>query len=247
MDNDRLSQIHTLWSVVRRAHADETVEARSAQQEMLDRYGPAIRRYLLAAFRDETAADDAYQEFALRFIKGDYGSADPDKGRFRSFLKTILYRLVVEHHRGQKRRKLQDVKSQLAEPEVYDPDESDANFRESWRDELLKRAWAGLKQVEQTTDRPVHTVMLARVNAPQARSQELANALTNQLGKQVTATHVRVMLHRARDEFSRLLLAEVSETLDAPSRSQVEEELIELGLLEYCRPAVERLQNSPSS
>ena len=89
--------------------------------------------------------------------------------------------------------------------------------------------------------------MRARVDAPQARSQDLANTLTQHLGKQVTSTHVRVMLHRARDEFAELLLTEVTETLDAPSRTRLEEELIELGLLEYCRPAVERLQHSPAS
>jgi hypothetical protein len=48
------------------------------------------------------------------------------------------------------------------------------------------------------------------------------------------------MLHRSRDEFAQLLLQEVADTLDDPTRFDTEQELIELELLEYCRPALER-------
>lgn len=246
-DNDRLSQIPTLWTVVRRAHAEETVDARSAQQEMIDRYGGAIRRYLLGALRDQAAADDAYQEFALRFLKGDYRSADPQRGRFRSFLKTILYRLVVEHHRGRKRRKSAQMGSAFPEPEVIDAPASDEQFRQSWRDELLKRAWDALKSVEEDSGRPVFTVMQARVDDPDVSSTELAARLTRQLGRSVTSANLRVMLHRSRDEFARLLFEEVADTIEAPTRDTIEDELSELGLLEYCRPALQRLDGETPS
>ena len=242
--DEHLSQIQTLWSVVRRAHGDQSVEANSAQQQMIDRYGSAIQRYLLGAFRDQTAADDAYQEFVLRFLKGDYQSADPEKGKFRSFLKTILYRLVIEHHRGNKRRKSPQLASEFPEPAVYDESVSDEDFHRTWRDEMLQRAWDGLDAIETETGRPLFTVMQARVEAPSASSTELAAGLTQQLGKEVTSANVRVMLHRARDEFARLLFREVSDTIDHPTRDIVEEELIDLGLLEYCRPALQRLDES---
>ena len=48
------------------------------------------------------------------------------------------------------------------------------------------------------------------------------------------------MLHRSRDEFSQLLLQEVADTLDDPTRFDMEQELIELKLLEYRCPAFER-------
>lgn len=242
-DNDRLSQIPTLWTVVRRAHGDETAEVRSAQQEMLDRYGGAIQRYLLAALRDRTAAEDAYQEFALRFLKGDYKSANPERGRFRSFLKTILYRLVVEHYRGKKRDKLAQVNSQFPEPAVMDEPESDQQFQQTWQDELLKRAWDALKGSEESSGRPVFTVMRTRVEAPDLSSNELAERLSQKLGKPVSSANLRVMVHRARDEFARLLFEEVAATIDDPTRADVEEELSELGLLEYCRPTLERLDS----
>ena len=83
MDDDaHLSQIQTLWSVVELAHGDDTA-MQSAQQKMLDRYGGAVRRYALAALRDEDAADDVFQEFALKFVRGDFRAADPGRGRFQ--------------------------------------------------------------------------------------------------------------------------------------------------------------------
>ena len=242
-DNDRLSQIPTLWTIVRQAHGDQSQQARSAQQQMLDRYGGAIQRYLLGAFRDKAAADDAYQEFALRFLQGKYRSADPERGRFRSFLKTILYRLVVEHYRGKKRSKSAQMNSDFPEPEVIDESESDKRFQQSWQDELLKRAWDALQDLEKTSGRPVFTVMRARVEAPDLSSKELAERLTQQLGKNVTSANLRVMVHRARDEFAKLLFDEVANTIDQPTREDIEEELSDLGLLEYCRPALERLDD----
>ena len=47
------------------------------------------------------------------------------------------------------------------------------------------------------------------------------------------------MVHRSREEFAQILLREVADTLDDPTRAGIEEELIELGLLEYCRPVLE--------
>src|SRR5262245_48659426 len=108
MDDDELhiSRIPTAWTMVREAHADNTL-VQDAQQRLLDRYGHAIRRYALSALRDEDAADEVYQEFALRFVRGDFGKADPARGRFRAFVKTVVYRLIVDYQRRTKKRSTQ--------------------------------------------------------------------------------------------------------------------------------------------
>ena len=46
-------------------------------------------------------------------------------------------------------------------------------------------------------------------------------------------------LASVRDKFADLLLDEVVNSLDRPTPDHLEEELIDLGLLEYCRPALE--------
>ena len=72
------------------------------------------------------------------------------------------------------------------------------------------------------------------------RSPELAAGLSQKLGKPINAGAVRVLLHRAREAFAELLLADVMESLDDGSLDEAEQELIDLDLLEYCRPALDR-------
>ncbi len=121
MDEDpHLSQIQTLWSVVELAHGDNTA-MQSAQQKMLDRYGGEVRRYALAALCDEDAADEVFQEFAMKFIRGDFRGADPGKGRFREFVKTVVYRLIVDYQRRQKKLGREgQMHSNFAEPGELD-------------------------------------------------------------------------------------------------------------------------------
>jgi RNA polymerase sigma-70 factor (ECF subfamily) len=237
-----LSRIQTAWSVVRRAHGDHTA-VQVAQQALLDRYGGAVRRYALAALRDEDAADEVWQEFALRFVRGDLAGAYPARGRFRAFVKTIVYRLIVDYQRRQKRRYRESpMHSNLAEPAAGDEAAAsdDSMFTSSWRDELLARCWQRLDNEERQSGKPHHTVLRYRVDHPELHSPELAAGLTERLGKPVNAGAARVLLHRARDAFAELLLEEVIQSLADDSLDAAEEELIELDLLEYCRPALER-------
>ena len=88
--DERLSRIATLWTLLERAHdgaADEDDAAR-ARRTLLQRYSGAAYRYLLGAIRDEDAAADLFQDFALRVLRGDFHGANRSKGRFRSYLKT---------------------------------------------------------------------------------------------------------------------------------------------------------------
>jgi RNA polymerase sigma-70 factor (ECF subfamily) len=243
MNDDRhLSRIQTVWSMVYQAHGDGTA-VQAAQQSMLDRYGGAVRRYALAALRDEDAADEVFQEFALKFVRGDFGKVDPERGRFRAFVKTVVYRLIVDYQRRQKKRQLESpVHSNIAQPAAGtgEPPGDDTAFQLSWRDEILARCWQKLDDDEKQSGKPYHTVLRYRVDHPEERSPELAAGLSAVLGKPINAGAVRVLLHRARDAFAELLLDEVVNSLSVDSIDDAEEELIELDLLAYCRPALDR-------
>ncbi len=242
MDDDlHISRIMTAWSMVREAHGDHTA-VQSAQQRLLDRYGGAVRRYALSALRNEDAADEVFQEFALRFVRGDFGKADPERGRFRAFVKTVVYRLIVDYQRRAKKLGREGaMHSNVAEPEdsAETRDDEEA-FRTSWRDELLARCWQKLEADEKRSGKPYHTVLRYRVAHPELRSPELAEGLTKELGKAINAGAVRVLLHRARELFAEILLDEVMESLDNGSLDEAEQELIDLDLHEYCRPALDK-------
>ena len=244
MNDHRLSQIETAWSIVRRAHGAQSVAARSAQEQLLDQYGSAIRRYLLAALRDQTAADDVYQDFAVRFVRGDFRNASSDRGRFRSFLKTTLFRMVADFYRSRKARPAVAISPDLS---LADSDNEaqrrEQEFAQVWRDEMLTRAWDALEEAESQSGKPWFSVMKLRVNNPQIGSKELAEQLATQLGKKVTPTNLRVLLHRARDKFSQLLVDAVADSLDSSNPADIEQELAELKLLVYCRPTLDKLRD----
>ncbi len=240
--DDHLSQIDTLWSVIRRAHNADT-NAESAQRELLERYSGAIQRYLAAKLRDPAAADDVYQDFALKFVRGDFKNATPEKGRFRTFIRTVLFRMVADHFRGKKRDKAVDFDEQLIEP--VGPDEEaarDEEFIEVWRDEMLKNAWDGLWELEKSSGKRWFTVLQLRVKNPELRSADLAASLSEELDKPISTSNVRVLLHRAREKFSTLLIDTVAESLNSRSYADVEEELADLRLLEFCQASLEQLK-----
>jgi RNA polymerase sigma-70 factor (ECF subfamily) len=244
MDPERvqqhLSHITTLWSLVQQAHQGNAPAVTAAQQRLLERYSGAAYRYLLGALRDPDVADDLFQEFSLRLLRGDFHRADPGRGHFRDIIKTTLFHLIVDHQRGQKRQP-RPLSSGGTEPAVP-PTEKEAEraFLERWREELLDRTWLALAQLEKKTGQPCHTVLRLRVERPALSSEELAEELGGLFGKAYSIPALRQSLYRAREKFSDLLLEEVVQSLEDPSMEDLEQELGDLGLLSHCRAALQR-------
>jgi RNA polymerase sigma-70 factor (ECF subfamily) len=235
-----LNRISTLWSLVCRAHQAPAEQAHLARRQLLERYGGAVQRYLRRLLGDADAANDVFQEFALCLVHGELGGADPQRGRFRNFVKGTLFHLVADHRKRQQRwpRPLpEDAATVLADSHDADADNL---FASSWCDELLARAWASLAAETAATGQPYYEALRCRAEQPDLRSPQLAVHLGDQLGRPFTAVAIRQILHRARERFAALLLEEVAHSLDDPGAEQLEQELVELGLLEYCRPALQR-------
>jgi RNA polymerase sigma-70 factor (ECF subfamily) len=244
--NKPLNEIPTFWTVVCQAHDGTPHTVSAAQKQLLERYGKAVQRYLLGALHDPHAADELFQEFALRFLRGDFHRADPERGRFRDFVKGVLSHLIADYHRRRQKQPLPLPAGSLAPDALAQgPDDLDRPFRDSWRDELLSRAWTALAEVESQTGQPFHTVLLFRAQNPDLRSPQMAERLSKRLGKAVTAAGVRQTLHRARDKYADLLVADVLQTLNEPTLPALEQELADLGLLNYCAGALERLARRP--
>jgi RNA polymerase sigma factor (sigma-70 family) len=229
--DQRLSRITTLWTLHVRAHSPDGAAAERG--DLLYRYRAAAYRYMLAAVRDVDAADDLAQDFAVRFLRGDFRHADPGRGRFRDYLRTALRHLVTDHHRAKKREP-----APLAVEPAATPEDADQTFQTAWREELLERAWQGLA-AEQATG---HAVLRLRVEEPELTSAQMAERLTEKLGRPITAEAVRKALQRAHERFADLLLDEIAATVERPTVAALEEELQELGLTRYCRTALARRQ-----
>jgi RNA polymerase sigma-70 factor (ECF subfamily) len=239
--DQRLSQIGTLWSIVNRAGGPEDEDVTAARQRLLQRYGGAVKRYLLGALRDAEVADELTQEFALRFMAGKYKGVDQERGRFRAFIKGVLAHLIADHFRRLKSQpRPQALNSEEVSDSHGDPADADPLFVENWRQALLARAWQALAEYEAETGQPFHTVLRLRAHQPDLRSPQMAELVSSRLGKAVSAENFRQTLHRARDRFADLLLDEVAQTLGESVDDDLEQELIDLNLLTYCQDALQR-------
>lgn len=231
-----ISQMQTRWVQV--LEAFELPEARNA---LVLRYFGAVHRYLIGALRDLDAADDLAQQFAQRFLECDMTRVDPRRGRFRDYVKAMVCNLLADHRRKAARRPPpppEDV------PEPADPDRElpdlDRQLLDGLRNELLARAWEGLVRIQEQSAQPFYTVLRFRAEHPEIRSPEMAEQLSGRLGRSVTAVWVRQVLLRARGRFEDLVVAEVASSVEDATPERVEQELIDLDLLDYCRSGLER-------
>lgn len=230
----RLSRIATLWTIVFEAHGTGADSVVAARNRLLLRYSGAVYRYLLGATRDPEAATDLCQEFAVRFLRGDFRRAAPDRGRFRDYMKVALVNLVNDHHRVRQAA----PKALATDTPAFLQEDPPEDFESRWRAELLEQTWKALAQANPT----FHATLLLRIEDPDLPSPEMAERLTQHLGRPMTAENVRKTIQRAHAKFADLLLDLVTESLEEPTAEELEEELKSLDLLRYCRSAFERRQ-----
>jgi RNA polymerase sigma-70 factor (ECF subfamily) len=100
--------------------------ASAARQLLVERYGGAVRNYLRAVLGDPDAADELAQEFALGLVRGEFRRADPRRGRFRNYIKAVLFHLVARHRRAARRtpRPMSDYGSDVIDVPAPADDES---------------------------------------------------------------------------------------------------------------------------
>jgi RNA polymerase sigma-70 factor (ECF subfamily) len=234
--NQRLSQLSTCWTLLTQAHggvANLEVQARAA---LIERYKAAIYRYLLGSLHNPDAADEVFQEFALRLIRGDFHNVDASRGRFRNYVKVTLSNLVQTYRKRSNREALPS----LEDPEevVADSSDLDAAFLENWRKAVLDRAWEALSACQRPGGAPYHDALRLRTEEPELTNEELLQRLNKRLpvGYALTAANLRKVLQRARAMFTDLLVEEVARS----QPEELEQELIDLGFYAYCRQALER-------
>lgn len=81
------------------AGSDESCRSQEALETLCRAYWPAIHAYIRRAGHPPEAARDLTQEFFARLLsKGLIGVANPQKGRFRTFLLTLLQRFLADEH-----------------------------------------------------------------------------------------------------------------------------------------------------
>ena len=212
-----LDQISTHWTQLQ-----EPVK-------VLLRYGTAIQQYLNALLTDSHVAEEVSQTFLLSVLQRGFPEADPNRGRFRDYLKICVRNAALDYLRQQRPM----VHGDLTWLETSGQTD-DHGWLDQWRACLLERTWRALEHYEQQSRGSLAFTVLQIVGShPDDDSQTLAERVSQQTGQPLRADAFRKQLSRARRKFAQLLVAEVKKTLHNPDAESVREELAELGLMSH--------------
>jgi RNA polymerase sigma-70 factor (ECF subfamily) len=154
----------TAWSCVRAAQDPDHPRFRSAMNRLIATYWKPVFCYLRVKGHSAQDAEDRTQEFFLRFLaRGWLRPADPQRGRFRDFLLTLLKRFAYDQTaRARVQTKfeqgfvsvhtlMQDSDRAYEPPARADPEEE---FRTQWKAGLLTAVRASLRAYYQGLNKP---------------------------------------------------------------------------------------------
>src|SRR6516225_6829165 len=128
----------THWSMVLNAGKSRGDTAVAACNELLIHYHEAVYRYLVAKLNDVNGAGELFSRFAERVLEIHpfLVRADPEKGRFRNYLRAVLSRMVVDYYResqrGKSKRELLDLEAEHAVYRGADESAPEDDFRKMW-------------------------------------------------------------------------------------------------------------------
>ncbi len=241
-DDSHISRIHTQWSIVLEARKTRSDLAGAvARAELVSRYNGAIFRYFRRLLGSPQDAEDLTQEIVIKFLDGALAGADPQKGRFRDYVKTIVINAARTHR--QNVAKLQ-AKQHAMDDQTFDGliDRSDEEsvWEDCLREDLIAEAMKALAKYEQTSGHPYSSLLDWRLKNPFSDSTEMARFLERQTGRSTTPANARKLLQRSREKLAELLLENVKKSLPADRQSgdELQEHLIALGIYEICQPTL---------
>jgi RNA polymerase sigma-70 factor (ECF subfamily) len=222
----------THWSLVSRAGV-ASPDAREALELLCRSYWFPIYAFIRRRGADAEAARDLTQTYFTRLLETDLlHVADPQKGQFRSFLKTDCTYFLADQRdreRAQKRgggRAMIRIEALDAENryrrEMADELTPERQFDRTWALTLLDRV---LDQLASEYADSGRGALFERLQAVLTRDSSLApySALAAQLGMSEGA--VQVAVHRLRRRYRAILREQIAATLDNPTDDDVDDEI----------------------
>lgn len=222
----------TSWSVVIKAGEDSSPEQHQALETLCQCYWYPLYAYLRKSHPQVEAEDITQAFFAELLEKNRLEIADPQRGRFRSFLLASLANFRANRVRHQQTRKRGSGKPPISidfaranrqyNVEPVDEVTPDILFQRSWAMTLLERAIDRLRQQYTAAGRsPVFEALQGYLNE---QTPVPYASIAEQLDMTVEA--VRVAVHRLRRRCGQLIREEIGQTVAHPD--QIDDELQEL-------------------
>lgn len=216
--------VTTRWTQVVAARGDSP-EASQALSDLCAAYYAPVVVFLRREGRDEDAARELAHEFFERVLeRSAFDGANPQRGRFRSYLLGALKHFLANRHVRELREKRGNGaahESLLAEtdtstgPSIADTTAPtpDQEFDRAWALSVLERAFAVLSQEsEQAGTKREFEILKPWLTGAAVRGTQAEAA--RELGLNEGAA--RVAIHRLRRRFRELVKGEIAQTVHDP-------------------------------
>jgi RNA polymerase sigma-70 factor (ECF subfamily) len=215
----------TRWSRIVAAKDVAAPEAREALASLCEAYWYPIYAYVRRQGYTPEASQDLTQEFFAYILERDLlAKADPARGRFRTFLRTVCARQLSEHRDRQNAQKRGGGRPVLAfdardaegrySREPVDALTPERIFDRSWALTLLSRVLEGLRCEYAAAGRAATFEELQTVLSRGPETGSYA-PIAARLGTSEGA--IRVAVHRLRRRYGVLLRQEIAATVDDPN------------------------------
>jgi RNA polymerase sigma factor (sigma-70 family) len=219
----------TRWSLILDARAGPET-ARNALEEICRDYRGPVLAYVRRHGHSPADAEDLTQEFFARFLERRWhASADPARGRFRSFLLTALSRFLMNAHStasaqkrggGKQAADFEQAIATLASPSAESPEQA---FTRDWMQTVLARALDRLRDEAAAANKAELFERLA-IYIADPPDASVYKSLGSELG--MRANTLAVNVHRLRLRLRSLVRAELLQTVGDPDA--LEDEMREL-------------------
>jgi len=215
----------TRWSLVLVAGDPDAPLARESLAALCEAYWYPLYAYIRRRGHRPAQAQDLTQDFFARALeKGLLGEADPSRGRFRSFLRTVCAHFLANRHDWDQARKRGggrtflpidsvDAEGRYAR-ELANGLTPDRIFDRTWALTLLGRVLDQLGREYEEAGKAVTFEALRGVLAGDPDVSSYA-AVAARLGTSEGAA--RVAAHRLRRRYGELLRQEIAATLSDPA------------------------------
>ncbi|MFO0615871.1 MAG: sigma-70 family RNA polymerase sigma factor [Polyangiaceae bacterium] len=190
-------------------------ERRESLGRLLLVYYKPIYKHLRCKWRKTPeAAEDLAQDFFTKAVeRGILGLYDPERGRFRTFIRVCVDRFVLSAIEGEGRQKrggdFHFVAGEAADAEAElvsagSLDHVEEAFDREWVRNLFEKSVAALEAHYQRVGRPKTFEALRLYDLDEGAERPSYDAIAQRLG--VTTTDVTNYLHAARKQFRAIVL-----------------------------------------
>lgn len=208
----------TRWTLILQAATSQTTDGMEALDELCRRYWKPLHAYVCSRGCTPADAEDITQAFFQRLLANKiHTQADPDRGRFRTFLLHSLQNFIINEHRDASRQKrggdvehhdIEDVAHELAThstPETI--------YEQKWAQAVLAAALDRMRSEFESAGHALRFQVMRPLLS--ARTEGDAEPLAAQLG--ATVSNFRKLLHHFRRRFGEHIRNEVRRLVANPA------------------------------